>query len=603
MRLQQRPVRRWNCVGPPARAAVAVLLAVLFASPLRAEVPYSTEISGTDDQQLVKELDGVSQLVTLKDKPPDSEAALNRRAAEDLPRLKRVVESQGYWEGNVDFTVDFSAKPAKVTLKVMPGPQYKLQRITLVTPDGGPVPDIATFDPAVFGLTLGDPAKSAPVLDAERKITDEYARRGRPFAKVVGRKAVVDVATKTMSVTYTVEAGSPAKFGPVAVDGLSKLGEGYVTRRITWQEGQDYDQRTVEGTRKSLVDSGLFSSVRIDHADQLTGAGEVPMRISLVERPRRSLGAGLSYNTSQGFGVNGFWENRNLFGEAEKLHIDVDVAQQRRDIRANFRKPDFLSTNQDLTTLAEITYENPVAYSARRKLVFPGVERRFDGIYAAGGGVQVQHTTVTEAARDIKRTYSLAGIPLFLRRDTRDDILNPQQGSHATLMVTPSRSLSGESLNFVTSRFDGGVYRRIGENDHYVAAGFLGLGSIIGESRDGLPADQRLYAGGGGSLRGYAYQLAGPLIGDKPLGGRSLLQFGTELRIKVTDTIGVVPFVEAGNVYEKSYPSGGGLLYDAGIGLRYYTPVGPVRFDIATPLRRRSADGIVQIYISIGQAF
>jgi translocation and assembly module TamA len=605
MGLQHRLIQRQRSFRLLAHAVFA-LSAASLASPLRAEVPYKTEITGTDDEQLVSELTGISQLVTLEDKPPQSDGALRRRAEEDLPRLKRVLEAQGYWEGSVDFALGLAAKPAKVTLKVEPGPIYRLQQVSLVTPSGGAAPDIANLDPAVFGLKLGDPAKSGPVLDADRKITDEYARRARPFAKVVDRKAVVDRGTKTMSVTYSVEAGPRAKFGAVAIDGLSALGRTYVERRIAWQQGQDYDERAVEDTRRPLTDSGLFSSARISHADQPDTAGEVPMGIALVERPSRSIGAGLSYSTSEGFGANGFWEHRNLFGEAEKLRFDVEVAQQQRELRANFRKPDFLgSKNRDLTALAEIVDENPIAYTARRELVSPGLERRFAGIYTAGAGLQLQHATVTEAARDISRSYSLVGVPLFLRRDSRDDILNPQKGSHESLIVIPNTSFAGESLTFLNSRFDGAVYRRIGEGDRYVAAAFVGLGSIIGETRDALPADQRLYAGGGGSLRGYGFQLAGPLgPNNKPLGGRSLLQFGAELRIKITDSIGIVPFLEAGNVYERPFPKlGGRLLYDTGIGLRYYTPVGPVRFDIATPLQRRSADSVVQIYISIGQAF
>ena len=104
---------------------------------------------------------------------------------------------------------------------------------------------------------------------------------------------------------------------------------------------------------------------------------------------------------------------------------------------------------------------------------------------------------------------------------------------------------------------------------------------------------------------GYAYQLAGPLgPGLKPLGGRSLLIFGGEFRIKISETIGIVPFLEAGNVFEASYPNfDGALLYDGGIGLRYYTPVGPLRLDLATPIRRRTPDAPIQVYISIGQAF
>ncbi|HLN22485.1 MAG TPA: autotransporter assembly complex family protein [Patescibacteria group bacterium] len=594
--VRHRPAKRQRVVG----LACALLV---FASPLRAEVPYDTEIVGTNDSSLLSDLNTVSQLVTLKDKPPQTEEALHRRVEEDQPRLQTVLQSQGYWEGTVEVSLDLAAKPGRVTLTVAAGPLYRLRQVSLVTPDGGTAPDIGSLDPASFGLKLGDPARSEPVIAAEGKIALAYAERGRPFAKVLDRQVVVDRAGKTMAVTYTVEPGPTAKFGPLTIDGLTRLGQDYVERRIVWQEGQTYDQHAVETTRKRLVDSSLFSSVQIIHAEHVDAAGEVPMRLALVERQRRSLGTGLSYNTSQGLGANGFWEDRNLFGEAESLHVDADVAQQRRDLRANFRKPDFLDKDQDLTTLAELVDENPVAYTARRELAYPALEWRFGSVTTLGGGVQVQQATVTEAARDIIQTYALVGTPLVVRRDTRDDLLNPQSGSRASLMVTPNTSLTAKSLSFVSTRVDGDLYRRIG--DQTVLAGFVGLGSIIGMSRDGLPADQRLYAGGGGSLRGYAYQLAGPLAAnDKPLGGRSVLQFGTELRVKITDTIGLVPFVEAGNAYETSLPQPAkDMLYDTGIGLRYYTPLGPLRFDVATPLVRRNADSILQVYISIGQAF
>jgi translocation and assembly module TamA len=585
---------------------LASLVLAVCAAPSRAEVPYEIKIVGTDDKQLLTELNAISQLVTLKDKPPQSPGALRRRAEEDLPRLKPVLESQGYWEGKINFSIDAKAEPAQVTLAVDPGPVYHVQQVSLVTPEGNAPPDIAALDPAVFGLRLGDPAKSAPVLDAEGKITGEYARRGRPFAKVVKHNVVVDRGTKTMSVTFTVDPGPRAKFGPTTITGLTSLGQDYVARRIAWHEGQDYDDRLVEQTRKPLLDSALFSTVRIDHAGELDAGGEAPMSIALAERPLRSLGAGLSYNTSEGFGANAFWEHRNLFGEGEKLRLDVDIAEQRRDLIAHFRKPDFFGDkDRDFTALAELVDENPIAYTARRELVAPGLERRFAQVYTAGASVQLQHAKVTEEARSLTQTYTLAGTPLFLRRDTRDDPLDPRQGSRQSLSLTPNTSVSGTSLTFLNARLDASVYKGIGDGDRYVAAAFLGLGSIAGESRDALPADQRLYAGGGGSLRGYGYQLAGPLgPNNKPLGGRSLIQFGTELRTKITESIGIVPFLEAGNVYTQPLPKlGGQLLYDAGIGLRYYTPVGPLRLDIATPLRRRSADSIIQIYISIGQAF
>ncbi len=576
----------------------------MFAGlPAQAAVPYKTDIVGTEDKTLVSEIKAVARLVTLQDKPPETDDGLRRRAEEDMPRLKEVLHSQGYWQGAVNFDLDTAAAPARVILRIDTGPLYQLRTVSLVTADGSPAPDIASLDPAVFGLKLGGDAKSALVLDAEKKIADEYARRGRPFAKVSGRKVVVDVATKSMSVIYTVDAGPVVQFGPVAIDGLTRLGSDYVERRIAWQQGQKYDRNQVDQTRKLLIDSGLFSSVRITHANSPDQEGQVPMRISLVERPPRSLGGGVAYSTSVGFGAMAFWEDRNLFGGAEKLHLDVVTAQEERDIHANFRKPDFWGKDQDLTTLAEIVDENPIAYLAHRALVYPGLERRFGGIYTVGAGVQLQETRVSDAASGITQTYTLAGLPLFIRRDTRGNVLDPQGGSRESLTLMPSTMLTGNGLSFLVARFNGEVYRRLAED--YLLGGFLGVGTIFGATRDQLPADQRLYAGGGGSLRGYAYQMAGPLApNNRPLGGRSLVQIGTELTIKLTDKIGLVPFVEAGNVYDSSMPNPTrGLLYDTGLGLKYDTPVGPVQLDVATPLVRRRADGPVQVYISIGQAF
>lgn len=469
-------IGRWRLIRH-SFVALASLAVAFAATPSRADLPYATKIVGTDDKQLLAELNAVSQLVTLEEKPPESDQALRRRAEEDLPRLKPVLELQGYWAGTIDFSIDTKVRPAQVTLKVDPGPRYRLKEVSLVTPEGNPPPDIALLDPSVFGLKLGDPAKSSPVLDAEAKITSEYGRRGRPFAKVLKHRVIIDHGTRTMSVNYTVDPGPRAKFGPTTIAGLTSLGQDYVEHRVSWHRGEDYDDRLVEATRKLLIDSALFSTVRIDHAAQLDAVGEVPMNIAVVERPPRSLGAGLSYNTSEGFGANGFWEHRNLFGEGEKLRLDVDIAQQRRDLIANFRKPDLLGDkDQDFTTLAEIVDENPIAYTARRELVSPGVERRFAGAYTAGAGLQLQHATVTEAARDITDTYTLLGTPLFLRRDTRDDPLNPQQGSREALILTPNTSVSGQSLTFLNARLDASVYQRLGESDRYVAAAFLGVG-------------------------------------------------------------------------------------------------------------------------------
>jgi translocation and assembly module TamA len=126
-----------------------------------------------------------------------------------------------------------------------------------------------------------------------------------------------------------------------------------------------------------------------------------------------------------------------------------------------------------------------------------------------------------------------------------------------------------------------------------------------------LPRDRLFFAGGMNSVRGYGYQLIGDVNDDKkPLGGWSTFEVGIEPRFKISDNFGAVVFVEGGGVYQTKAPKiGRKMLWGGGVGVRYYTPLGPIRLDIAFPFKRRKTttnkkiDSLFNIYISIGQAF
>jgi translocation and assembly module TamA len=144
-----------------------------------------------------------------------------------------------------------------------------------------------------------------------------------------------------------------------------------------------------------------------------------------------------------------------------------------------------------------------------------------------------------------------------------------------------------------------------------VLASFIKGGSIFHQPLDAIPPNKRFYSGGGGSIRGYAHQLVGPLDSQSiPLGGKSLAEIGTEIRFKTTETIGFVSFIEGGAVTEGRTPEfTRNPLWGAGVGFRYYSLLGPVRVDVAFPLKRRKdlngkfIDSAFQLYLSIGQAF
>jgi translocation and assembly module TamA len=413
-------------------------------------------------------------------------------------------------------------------------------------------------------------------------------------------------------VTYTLDPGPVQHFGPVTVEGLERLDPAYVEGRVRWQRGALYEAGKVEATRRALIESGLFSTVRITPTADPDHPEDVRMTIDATERLHRTIGVGLAYNTSQGPAARAFWENRNLFGNAESLRVAAEAGQQIAGFRANFRKPDFLTIDQDLLASAEIIDDTPVAYHSRRGVVLVGLERRFSPDLTAGIGLQGTKANVVPQANPNPMTaaaptqhYSLIGIPAYLKLDETDNLLNPTRGYRAQLSVTPAHTLSGPNLTFVSNLVSGSTYWGLGPDQRAILAGKLALASLDGAPLFPLPADQRIYAGGGGSIRPYGYQLAGPLdSGNKPIGGRSSLVLNLEARVKITENIGIVPFVDAGSYYESPVPQlGRTLLYGVGLGLRYYTGFGPLRVDLATPMHKRNGDSPIQIYISLGQAF
>jgi translocation and assembly module TamA len=158
---------------------------------------------------------------------------------------------------------------------------------------------------------------------------------------------------------------------------------------------------------------------------------------------------------------------------------------------------------------------------------------------------------------------------------------------------------------FNKSRLEYSHYFKVLDKPRVVLAGRSAIGTLFGESRADVPANLRFYAGGGGSVRGFAFQSAGELDQDhNPIGGRSLFEASGEVRVRVTDTIGVVAFVDAGAAFTSPVPDfDDELRIGVGPGIRYFSPIGPLRLDVGFPVNPRDSDDAFQLYISIGQAF
>lgn len=580
-----------------------------------AELSYGVELQGLDGYPgaLDDKLRAVSLSLLLVDDPPLTEAGLRRRAEQDLERFRRVLHSEGHYDGAVSFAIERREERRSIWLvfTVEPGPAYLLERVVLVTGPDASEADANDTLMAEIGLEIGQTATAESIISGERRLVRHFRRYGRPFAAVPARRTTIDRSWKTLTVRYVLEVGPRARFGAPRIDGLESIDPRYIHASIAWRADEPYDIREVEETQRTLAASGLFESVDIAAVppDEPTGPGEeirVPMQIVLRERAHRSIGFGASYSTSVGPGVFGLWEHRNLFSGGERFRTRLDVSPVERTLSSTFRRPYFLRTDQAFVAETEITDTKTDAFDERRATFFGGVERELSRWWTVTAGPTLD--LISQNVPDSRQTgILLAGLRGTLRYDNTDDLLNPSSGARLQLDGAPYYDIGDRDSRFLSTSVTASSYLSIDDNSNFILAGRTRLGSIVGEERSEIPAGKRFYAGGGGSVRAFGFQRLGPLdVELDPIGGRSVIELGLELRIRITETIGIVPFIEAGNVYEDAIPPFGepDLLWGVGLGFRYFTDIGPVRLDIAIPVdKRRDIDAAYQFYVSLGQAF
>lgn len=565
---------------------------------------YDSSIDGVDEKDLRQLLEASSQLNTLVKQPPSTVAGIERRAREDVERLRKTLRSEGYYDGTVTYSLDAAKTPVAVRLTVDPGPRYKLTEFTITyTGAKSPGPDV---QPSLddLNIKLGMPAESAKIADAQRLLTMLLAERSWPNAKIEDRKYVVDRQGKTMVVHLQVDSGPSARFGAVTVQGAETVDAAYIEQLVTWQPGTPYDSRKIMETRRALLGTGLFSTVSVDLSDAPTTGEERGVVIRVAEKPHRTIGAGVSYSTDIGVGGEVFWEHRNLFGANETLRTSVKAAQIEQSAEVRLRKPTYLHRDQALLSSAAFTHKDTDAFDQLSLSGFVGLERQWTPQLRTIFGLAPSFDVVTD--NDEERKFVLLGMPATLFWDASDNRLDPTRGFRLDFNTTPYVGTGSDTLAFVTAAVGVSAYHKIDKKGRYILAGRARVGSLVGAETTEVPATKRFFAGGGGSIRGYEFQSVGPLDSENdPLGGRSLLEIGTEVRIRLTDTIGVVPFVDGGSVFDDIYPTFDETVrWAAGLGLRYHTKIGPVRVDFGFPINGRDdVDDAFQFYISFGQAF
>jgi len=613
----------WPRLTPRFRqcALFAGVLAVLHGAVATAAdpQPYTVEIAPSGSSALDQALRDSSNLVSLRENAPVGPFALVSRARDDQGRFESALNSYGHYAARVAIQVagrslddptlpavlEAATAPVPVAVAITPGPVFRLRRVTLE----GQVPQEAR---AALGIAPGAPALAAEVLAGQGRMLDALRSRGYALAKVDTPAATLDPAAQALDVSYKVEAGPQVDLGPISVDGLQRVDPGFVRRRLLVHPGERFDPAKIERARQDLTQLGVFSTVRARAADKVDAAGQLPLAFDFTERPRHAVGATAAYSTDLGASVGATFQHRNLFGQTEQLNLGVAVTQlggsASRGVgynaTASLLKPDVLARNQSVQFSLQAIKENLDAYD--RTAILGGVTliRKFSEVWTASVGLQAQQSLITQEG--VRRSYTLLALPIGLRYDSTgtEGLFEPTHGIKAAATVTPTYDLSGPSSTFTTLQAQASTYINLAAPGRSVLAVRGLVGSVQGATTFQLPPDQRFYAGGGGTVRGYKYQSIGPKFRDnRPTGGTAVTAGTVEFRQRFGESFGAAVFVDAGQVDTSSAPFGGNLRAGAGVGARYYTPIGPIRLDVAVPLNKQRGDDTLELYVGIGQAF
>lgn len=574
-------------------------------------VRYSVVVDGFGKTGLEPAFRDSSALID-GDGKADTAAMVQARAHEDEALAVRLLYSEGYYDATALASLDQANDGAlKAVISVTPGKRYRIGDIVINA--GQTVPPGLIRDSLPLGT--GDYIVAAAVEGAEANVGVKLPENGYPFAKVGQRDILLDPATTTGDYTLPVETGPRGSFRGITTTGERQaFGADHMKVISRFRPGEVYDSRKVDDLRRALVATGLFSSISVDpvrtNEPGPDGTEYVDLAVAQEAGKPRTLAGELGYGTGQGFRAEGSWTHRNLFPPEGALIASVIAGTQEQGATGTFRRSN--AGKRDKTFQAGVTlnhqnYDAYEAYTAGLNIGWsrqstPIFQKRWTYSYGAEVLLTNEQVVVDPATADkARRTYFIGGLPVQLGYDRSNDLLNPTRGFRANLRAEPEGSLQGSFSPYLRATFDLTGYYPL--SDSLVIAARTRVGTISGVNRDDVAPSRRIYAGGGGSVRGYGYQELGPKdANNDPIGGRSVNEFAVEGRYRFGD-YGVVAFVDAGQVYESSMPQFSNIRYGAGVGGRFYTNFGPFRADIAMPINRQPGESKFALYIGIGQAF
>lgn len=522
--------------------------------------------------------------------------APSRLALGERQRILQFLETRGYYQAEVIYRLrEEEDGTERLQYRVDLNDQYKVLSVSIEGHDYNPPSRWPLADEGsalVADQILSDQSELSNLIDAASCF----------FRLSVNHEVQMVDADLGGHVIYRVSAVDPSTIGEVGFDGdLEGIEESFLLRQTGLRKGACFNRSAVDQAILNLYQTQLFASVR--RTLQRQEDGSVDIVFELVKRPPRTLSSGIGWDTDQGLGFRLGWEHRNLAGRAQRLRLGTELREQRRSVSADVTLPGFLERRNTLNWSNTLAYETPsgAEYYLGESRAILSRQASSNDTYSFG----IAYRRSDERVGEDWNTFSQFRFPLAYDYDQLPGALNPRKGVRYNAKVEPVFSLIGSNDPYWIGTLGWSSFRPIG--DDLILANRLVYTSIWpladGADLDTIPTSDRLLAGGGGSVRGYPYRSIG--IGTDNLGGTQQWEGSLELRSRFAEDWGAVVFTDVASISESWNPLSEeqDYLVGVGVGVRYYTRVAPIRFDVAFPLQPRESDSLFQIYISLGQSF
>jgi translocation and assembly module TamA len=601
--------------------------------------PYKVEFVSVGNSEIDSTLKATSDLLALRTTAPVSPFGLIARARSDVDRLTTALQSFGYYQSVVAIRINammvnnpglgdvVTALPkgtdAQVSISFTLGTLYHLGRIDI---DG----DLPEAVRSALGLRTGQPAVASTVLEGGARMLATMQDDGYAFAKVDPPVATENATAPVLDLVFHVEMGAKVNIGTIRFEGLQRMHEPLLRARLPLRTGDRYRAATLERARRDLLALGVFSQVSLVVGTAADDSGGVPITFKVRERLRHAISVSAAYSSDLGGSAGVSWTDRNVFGNADQLTlaasvIDLggsDTTGTGYDTSAKYLIPDFGRRDQSIQFAVGAIKQSLQAYGQTARTTSVTLIRKISSIWTVSlGGATTDEQIIQEnatATELVTHFYTLFALPTNVLYDTTDltsPLEEPRHGIRASLSLRPTLALGHPNARFLITQLKVATYFDLNhllptEPGRTVLAlrGLAGIAEGAGEFS--LPPDQRFYGGGSDTIRGYRYQSVGPQFPVTkpfpvltPIGGTAITAGGMELRQRLKGNFGVVAFVDMGQVSATLRAQPGEFRIGAGAGLRYYTPIGPIRLDIAVPTPRHVGDDALEVYIGLGPSF